>query len=91
MALVSYTDTEDEDAEVIQVPITSQPLVSLDHDSVTLIKPQVQIPTIKNKEICPPSICKMKRANKRTWSVVSPTMCWHHQRISSKSRDRGSE
>ena len=81
MALVSYSDTEDED-EVIQVTTTSIPLVSVDSDSAALIKPQ---PTSlkKNKEICPLNVCKMKRPNKRTWWVqCSVEECgqWFHQR-----------
>ena len=74
--LVSYSDTEDED-ETAQLDCTpkapSQSLVSLDSESAAA----------DNKEICPPNLCKMKKANKRSWWVqCSVVECgqWYHQR-----------
>ena len=79
--LVSYSDTEDED-ETAQLDCAPkapfQPLVSLDSESAAVIKPVRP----DNKEICPPNLCKMKKANKRSWWVqCSVVECgqWYHQ------------
>ena len=89
--LVPY-DSSDDDAEPMEpfqpqrasTPAASQsPLISLDSNSSAMFKP-VRADTKASKDVCPSAVCKMKRANKRTWWVQCSEEkgCgqWYHQR-----------
>ena len=98
-------NSSDDDAEPVEpfqpqrasTPAASQsPLISLDSNSSAMFK-LVRADTKASKDVCPSAVCKMKRANKRTWwvqcsekkgmwTMVPPAVCWCDKEPSSNKR-----